>query len=160
MDNSYVNRGNAYAILYIVMNTSKKQVIEGEVISDTTQSNEPIVKSSKSTRPTYRQIQFAKNYKEGNTLGNAKRSAIKAGYSESSSESIGSQLLKNPKVLAILNAHVEVAEGVITDLMHDESPAIRLAAAKETLDRTQGKAIARSESVHVNLTVEDMLGSS
>ena len=92
-------------------------------------------------------------------MGNGTKSAIKAGYSEGSAASQASELLRNPKVLAILNSKVQVAEGVISDLMQSDNENIALAAAKEVLDRTQGKSVARSENININLTVEDMLSS-
>lgn len=140
-------------------NTNKDQK-DGEVIDSITTSDETVVKTSKVSKPTYRQRKFANAYKEGDTMGNATKSALKAGYSEVSAYSQGSTLLKNPKVLAILNESVEEAERVIRSLMYDESSAIALAASKEVLDRTQGKSIARSENINVNISVEDMLGSS
>jgi phage terminase small subunit len=141
------------------MKTQENELIEGEVINPTTTQKSKVVKTSKSYKPTFRQIQFAKAYIEGDTMGNGTKSAIKAGYSESSAGPMASSLLRNPNVLAILNSKVEVAERVISDLMTTgESDAIRLAAAKETLDRTQGKSVSRSMDVKVNITVEDMLG--
>lgn len=145
------------------MNTSNNEVLEGEIINplkDTTQDNEESVKSSKKTNPTFRQVMFANNYKEGNTMGNGTASAIKAGYSEASAASQASQLLKNPKVLSILNESTELAEKTIKSIMLDsDSDAVRLAAAKELLDRTVGKAVQRNESVRINITVESMLGT-
>jgi len=143
------------------MNTSNNDAIEGEIINPlkhTTQDNEQDVKSSKSTHPTFRQVMFANNYKEGNTMGNGTASAIKAGYSPVSAAAQASQLLKNPKVLSILNESTELAEKTIKSIMLDsDSDAVRLAAAKELLDRTVGKAVQRNESVRINITVESML---
>lgn len=120
------------------------------------------VKSSKVNGLTYKQRLFIKAYKEGNTMGNGTRSAMKAGYSDNSAHVQASVLLKNPKVLAILNESVEEAEGVIISLMNDGEQAgtTRLAAAREVLDRTMGKAVQRSENVNVNISVESMLNDT
>jgi phage terminase small subunit len=144
------------------MKNTTKEVLEGEVMDSsyvhTTQSNEDNVKNPKSTRLSVKASEFIKNYTEGETMGNGTKSAIKAGYSEVSASSYASQLLKNPKVLSVLNGKVEEAERVISDLMYtSESDAIRLASAKEVLDRTIGKSVQRSESTNVHITVEMML---
>jgi phage terminase small subunit len=144
------------------MKNTTKEVLEGEVIDSsyvhTTQSNEDNVKNPKSAKLSVKASKFIKNYTEGETMGNGTKSAIKAGYSEVSASSYASQLLKNPKVLSVLNGKVEEAERVISDLMYtSESDAIRLASAKEVLDRTIGKSVQRSESTNVHITVEMML---
>lgn len=137
-------------------------VVEGEIVDsaydDTMQQKEQSVKNSRKTNLSVKAKKFIKNYTEGETMGNGTKSAIKAGYSEISASSYASQLLKNPKVLSVLNNAVEDAEGVIRDLMYTaESDTVRLAAAKEVLDRTVGKAVQRSESTNVTFTVEMML---
>lgn len=138
------------------------EVLEGEVLMpgeyNTMKDNEKNVKSTKKKRLSVKAQKFIENYKEGNTMGNATKSAIKAGYSEVSSSVTGSRLLKDARVLSILNESVDDAQEVIKDLMYSsESDAVRMAAAKELLDRTIGKSIQRSESVRVNITVESML---
>lgn len=125
-------------------------VLEGEIVKRPKVSHKP-------TKLTYRQKKFIKSYIE---TGNATKSAKLAGYSAHTAHVQGSTLLHNPKVLAILNDSVEEAEGVIRELMHSNNEEIRLKSAKETLDRTIGKPIQRSESVSVNITVESMLGTS
>ena len=114
------------------------------------------VKRSELQDMPLRQRKFVKAYKE---TGNGTKSAIQAGYSEASAATQASRLLRNEKVLAILNSAVEEAEGTIRSLMQSDNEAIRLAASKETLDRTIGKPIQRSESVNVNISVETMLGT-
>ena len=142
------------------MNKSSNEAIEGEVLDNTMSSNEEKVKTFRKSKLSYKQRKFVNNYQEGNTMGNATKSAVKAGYSEDSAASYASQLLKNPKVLAVLEKSVTRAEDTIIDVMdNDPSGATRLAAAREVLDRTQGKAIARSESVRVVITPESMLTS-
>lgn len=147
------------------MNKSNKnieEIAEGEVVQspyahDTMQDNKENVKSPKKRDLSFKAVKFAKNYIEGETMGNGTKSAIKAGYSEASASVQAVRLLKDVRVLAILNENVEQAEATIKDLMYDESPAIRLAASKEILDRTVGKPIQRRETVQVNITVESML---
>lgn len=139
------------------MNEHENEAIEGEVINNTKTSKARIVKTSRVSKPTFRQVEFAKNYIEGNTKGNGTRSAIKAGYSERGAGQQASELLKNPNVLAILHSGVEEAETVIRSLIQSDSESIQLAAAKELLDRTQGKSVQRSENVNINISVEDML---
>lgn len=124
------------------------------------QSNTRIVKPSKvQGKLTYKQRQFINEYKK---TGNGVQSALKAGYGNGKYQvaaSSATALLKNPKVLAVLNDHVEEAELVIASLMHSDNEQIALAAAKETLDRTVGKAVQRSENVNINITVESMLNN-
>jgi phage terminase small subunit len=144
------------------MKNTTNEVLEGEVIESpyvhTIQDNNDNVNKPRNTKLSVKASKFVKNYIEGDTMGNGTKSAIKAGYSEISASSYASQLLKSPKVLAVLNGKVEEAERVISDLMYtSESDAIRLSAAKEVLDRTVGKAVQRSESTNVHITVEMML---
>lgn len=119
-----------------------------------TQHKDKIVKSVRITDLPLRQRKFIKNYKE---TGKKRDSAIKAGYSEHSAHTTANRLLKNEKVLSILNSAVEEAEGVIRGLMQSDDEKIALAASREVLDRTIGKPVQRSESVSVNITVESML---
>jgi phage terminase small subunit len=119
-----------------------------------------IVKPSKSKPNPLRDMplkhrKFVKYYKE---TGNGTNSAKLAGYSPTSAHVTASRLLKDSKVLAVLHDSVEEAELVIKELMQSENEETRLKAAKETLDRTIGKPIQRSESVSVNISVESMLG--
>lgn len=116
--------------------------------------NKTKVKRSELQSLPLKQRKFIKAYIES---GNGTRSAIKAGYSERSASTQASRLLKNERVLSILNDSVEEAEGVIRGLMSSESEAIALQAAREVLDRTVGKPVQRSESTHINITVESML---
>lgn len=139
------------------------EAIEGEVIESNTRTrNDDNVKSSKKQAPLKMPLKhrkFVQYYSEGETMGNGTKSAIKAGYSEASAHVQASRLLRNEKVLAVLNSNVEAAEMTISNIMTTgESDAVRLAAARELLDRTIGKPIQRSVSVHANVTVESMLG--
>lgn len=148
------------------MNKSNdNEAIEGEVIdagydayNNTTQDNDDTVKRSRNTRLSVKADKFAKNYKESETMGNGTQSAIKAGYSKASASVTASRLLKDARVLAILNESVEDAERVIRDLMYtSDSDTVRLAAAKEVMDRTVGKAVQRTENTNLNISVEMML---
>lgn len=128
------------------------KVLEGEVISTTkpqTKRQQPRMRDL-----PLKQRKFIKYYRE---TGNGKQSAIRAGYSENGAAVTASRLLTKPKVLAILNDSVEEAELVIKELLHSRDEDVRLKAAKETLDRTIGKPVARTENVSVNITVEHML---
>lgn len=153
-------------VINAIIGIMKNEVLEGEVLEDgfanARKHKRDNVKSSEYSKPTYRQEQFAKNYMSGDTMGNATKSAAKAGYSIDTAHVQGSVLLKNPKVLAILNKNIEAAEQVVVGIMSDttESGATRLAAAKELMDRTVGKAIQRSENVNINISVESMLEQS
>lgn len=142
------------------MNKVNSEAIEGEVIQHAEHhsrtSKSDVVKSLKSSDLPLKQRKFVKEYLN---TGHITNSAIKAGYSELSASSYGSQLLKNPKVLAILNNNVEAAERAIVDVMNTESGMTKLAAARELMDRTVGKAVQRSENVNINISVESMLGS-
>lgn len=103
-----------------------------------------------------KQRKWIKYYME---TGNQTKSAKLAGYSERSASLQGYRMMKNEKVLMVLNDAVEEAEMVIRGIMNDETAKqeTQLAAAREVLDRTIGKPIQRSESVNVNITVESML---
>ena len=139
------------------MNTNEDQAIEGEIIDNTTKQKAKNVKAFKVTDLPLKQRKFIKAYRQ---TGNGTKSAIEAGYAEGSAHVTASRLLKTDKVLAILNDSVEEAESVIRGLMTtSDNPQIQLAAAKEVLDRTIGKPIQRSESVQVNITVEQMLNN-
>lgn len=122
---------------------------------DTTSRRGAPVKGSEG-KLTPKQKKFVKYYKE---LGNGTKAAILAGYSEKAAAQQAYENLNKPHVLRILNDAVEEAEGVIRDIMNDTTVKAdtRLAAARDTLDRTVGKPIQRSESVSVNITVESML---
>lgn len=144
------------------MNNQYNDVQEGEILDSsyvhTTQDKDTNVKNPRKTNLSVKAKKFGKNYREGETIGNGTQSAIKAGYSVGSASVTASRLLKDARVLAILNESVEDAESTIRDLMYTaESDTVRLAAAKEVLDRTVGKAVQRSESTNVTFTVEMML---
>lgn len=99
------------------------------------------------TRPlgrlTPRQERFVREYA---STGNAKRSAVQAGYSVRSAKQVGSMLLKNPRVRLALKALGGVSSTVpktgltqmwaIQQLLEetaDPNPKIRLAAKKAVL---------------------------
>ena len=130
--------------------------LEGEIVKPSKVSIHPKrnIKSTRGTDIKYKK--FAKAYQE---TGRARASAIMAGYSPTSAHTTASRLLKNEKVLAILNKNVEKAEGVLVTIMSDENErsADRMKAATEILDRTIGKPIQRTEQISVNITVETML---
>lgn len=132
--------------------------LEGEIVKSPRVNIRPKknVKSIKGTEIRYRK--FAKAYQE---TGNGTKSAVIAGYSPRSAAQQASVLLKNQKVLALLNKNVEKAEGVLVEIMSNEfeRSGDRIKAATEVLDRTIGKPIQRTESVTVNITVETMLDS-
>jgi phage terminase small subunit len=132
-------------------NSTQTQPIEGEIV---VKNNSPRISHKPISKMPLKQRKFVKYYKE---TGNGTKSAKLAGYSPLSAAQQASALLKNPNVLAILNDSVEEAEGVIQELMRSENEGIRLKAATETLDRTIGKPIQRSESVNVTISVESML---
>lgn len=94
-------------------------------------------------RPTPRQEIFAREYA---STGNAKRSALLAGYSPRSAKQVGSMLLKNPRVRMALKALGGVASTLpksgltqmwaIQQLLEetaDPNPKIRLPAKKAVL---------------------------
>lgn len=132
--------------------------LEGDIVKSPKVQVKPkrLVKSTKGTEIRYRR--FAKHYNE---TGNGTKSAIAAGYSPLSAAQQASALLKNPKVLELLNKNVEKAEGVLVTIMSDEAEksSDRIKAATEVLDRTIGKPVQRTETVSVNITVETMLSS-
>lgn len=101
-----------------------------------------------------KQRKFVQYYKK---TGNGTKSAKLAGYAESGAHVTASRLLRSDKVLAILHDSVEEAELVVKELLHSDNEDVRLKAAKEVLDRSVGKSVARTESVAVNITVESML---
>jgi phage terminase small subunit len=145
------------------MAETQDQNTPAQTVVNTVAVEGEVVKRPKSSNALMRELplkqrKFVKYYKE---TGNGTKSAKLAGYSGVSAHTTANRLLKNEKVLHILEDAVEEAQVVVESIMRnrDNHPKLRLEAAKEVLDRTIGKPIQRSESVSVNITVESMLDS-
>ena len=61
------------------------------------------------TKLTAKMVEFAKHYKATN---NASQAARMAGYSEGSAANMGSRLLKDPRIQAMIEQHKEVLEAL------------------------------------------------
>ena len=69
---------------------------------------------------------------------------------------IATDNLRNPKILQHLQANSVRAESVIVDLLEDKKSEVRLASAKDILDRVHGKATQRigQTTTGVTLTID------
>lgn len=100
---------------------------------------------------TKKQKEFANAYLE---TGNATEAAHKV-YdvtTRHSAEVIGSENLRKPEIMAYLDSHVDMARAVIVEIAanSDNKPSDRLAAAKDILDRSLGKAKERIQEESVS----------
>lgn len=95
--------------------------------------------SLKHQKLTYRQERFCWYYtnhsSDGeNTIGNATKAAIRAGYSEKAAATTGSLLLKNPKIREKIGVYAEDAwqagQRRLVDNVHSESGQVSNAAIK------------------------------
>jgi hypothetical protein len=77
--------------------------------------------------------------------------------SPSSASMLALRTMKDERVLAILDKHVNKAQDTIVRLLDSDKPDIALRASQDILDRTYGKAIQRNENINKNITV--VLGS-
>lgn len=66
---------------------------------------------------------------------------------------IATDNLRNPKILQHLQANSVRAESVIVDLLEDKKSEVRLASAKDILDRVHGKATQRIEQTTTGVTL-------
>lgn len=92
---------------------------------------------------TKKQKAFADEYI---TTGNGTKSALKAYETNdySTAGNIASDNLKNPKIEKYLESHVAEAKAVIYELMtKSDNDRIRIDAAKDIIDRVDGKAVTR-----------------
>lgn len=112
-----------------------------------------------------RQAAFVREYVRSGGR-NAAAAARKAGYPASAAGVRASELLRRPKILAVLrdeltkrlNAGAAVAVETLIDLARSaESEATRLAAANSLMDRTLGPPISRSANMHVHRTIDQAL---
>jgi phage terminase small subunit len=73
-------------------------------------------------------------------------------------ETIASENLRKPEIMAYLDTHVSMAKGRIVELaIQDDDKRLALDASKDILDRTLGKATQKiqteNSSVVINLTL-------
>lgn len=66
---------------------------------------------------------------------------------------IATDNLRNPKILQHLQANSVRAESVIVDLLEDKKSEVRLASAKDILDRVHGKSTQRIEQTTTGVTL-------
>ena len=104
----------------------------------------------------------------GGQRGAAASAAQTAGYSPENRAAArvrASELLRNPKVLAVLrdeltrklNVAATLGIEVLIELALDAPPQVRLAAAKELLDRGYGPVVSRNAHIHSGVTIEELL---
>jgi phage terminase small subunit len=92
-------------------------------------------------------------------ITNPKQSATQAvlkTYNVKSSDvarAVGSENLAKPSIMQHLVANSSRAESVIVDLLEDKKSEVRLASAKDILDRVHGKATQRIEQTTTGVTL-------
>ena len=103
---------------------------------------------------TPKQKKFADKYIE---TGNGSLSAKEA-YditTDGSARAVASETLTKPNVIEYLANHADMAvKEVVRIMQHGESDEVRLRASKDILDRAGFKPIEKSQSVNVNIEVE------
>ncbi|MFT3810074.1 MAG: hypothetical protein QM698_09165 [Micropepsaceae bacterium] len=119
-----------------------------------------------------RQAAFVREYVErGGRAGSAASAAQAAGYGRpgrggrAAARVRASELLRQPKVLEALRAELTrklsagaaLGVGVLIELAQSGPPNVRLAAAKELVDRGYGPITSRNAHVHVGATLEEAL---
>ena len=102
---------------------------------------------------TSKQENFIQNYIQ---FGDAKRSAILAGYPERSAKAKGSQLKKQFQAEIKARTELKMMDGAQMALdtllklaEQSTSDTVKLAAAKDILDRSGYQAIQRVEQTHI-----------
>ena len=63
------------------------------------------------------------------------------------------KLMQKPEAQIYLQEHINKASNTIVQLLDSEKPDIQLRAATDILDRTQGKAIQRTEVQSQSITL-------
>ena len=101
---------------------------------------------------TEKQQAFIENFSQ---TGNAKQSAIKAGYSEATAEQQGHNLKKqlsheiDEATIKLMSSHVPLAVDKLKDLINNPkvSPSVQLGAINSLLDRSGYQTITKIEDV-------------
>ena len=101
---------------------------------------------------TEKQQAFIENFSQ---TGNAKQSAIKAGYSEATAEQQGHNLKKqlsneiDEATKKLMSSHVPLAVDKLKDLINNPkvSPSVQLGAINSLLDRSGYQTITKIEDV-------------
>lgn len=118
-----------------------------------------------------RQAAFVREYVErGGRRGSAADAALAAGYAPSGDRDAArvraSELLSNPKVLAVLrdeltrklNAAAALGVDVLIELAESGPPQVRLSAARELVDRGYGPVMSRNAHIHATASsIEDII---
>lgn len=115
-------------------------------------------RDAKKAKLTRKQKNFADTL-----LNNPKMSATEAAErtydvaNRQTASAVAVENLRKPSILRYMNAQTGMAEQRIIELTQSENERIALDASKDILDRTQGKAVARSESINATVNIEDFL---
>lgn len=114
------------------------------------------------------QMQFVATFLAlGGRPADATEAARQAGYGDSEKECgrAGAILLSSPAIIGAIKQEVAqrfsavagAALATIIDLCRNGPPSVRLAAAREILDRGIGPVASRNAVLHASLSVEDLL---
>lgn len=115
-------------------------------------------KKAKSAGLTRKQKDFADKILDNPKISNTQ--AYVEAYGNTNIKTAGKaahSLMKNPKILQYMDSYAPQAERRIIELTQSENERIALDASRDILDRTKGKAIARTESMNVNVSIESFL---
>jgi phage terminase small subunit len=84
--------------------------------------------------------------------GNGTQSALKTYDTKDyfTAAAISTENLKKPQIMSYLQEHLEKAKNVVIQLLEEENPKIRLEAAKDVIDRCEGRATQRQEHTGAN----------
>lgn len=118
-------------------------------------------KKAKSAGLTRKQRAFADKILDNPKISNTQ--AYVEAYGNDNVKTAGKaahNLMKNPKVLQYMETYAPQAERRIIELTQSENERIALDASRDILDRTKGKAIARTESMNVNVSIESFLNET
>lgn len=94
-------------------------------------------------RLTKKQKEFADKYVD---TGNATKSALQAYDTEDyqTAATIANENMKKPEIVAYMENHADRARSIIADLAENaQNENVKLQAAREILDRTEGKPVQR-----------------
>ncbi len=104
---------------------------------------------------TPKQKKFADKYLETGSATRAAKEIYSVG-TENAAAVQGSRVLRNANVQAYLDKHIEMARSVIIEIAQNKKSkdSDRLQAAKDILDRTEGKPIQRQINANTDTNKE------
>lgn len=136
------------------------EIIEGEIMSEHVFSKEPVIKTRRLTR---KQAGFVRELKKNPKITPTEAARRAYGVDGQEARNIGSLNMKNSKILSHLEEFNTQVESTITNTIADfgNSPdvkerALAVETAKWTHDKIHGKAVQRSESTNLNISIEQL----